>query len=69
MHATDRFMRFAAECKVMAKTTRNPEDRAIWNGLAQRWLRCAEFMDREQPNVHHASLGRRQRTFLHNTSH
>jgi hypothetical protein len=69
MHATDRFLRFAAECEVMAKFTRNREDKAVWNGLAQRWLRCAELIEREQANVHHASPGRRQRTFLQNMSH
>jgi hypothetical protein len=47
MHATDRFLRFAAECEVMAKFTRSPENRAVWKGLAERWLRCAELMDRE----------------------
>ncbi len=38
MHTTDRFLRFAAECEVMAKFTRSPENKAVWNGLAQRWL-------------------------------
>jgi hypothetical protein len=69
MHTTDRFLRFAAECEVMAKFTRNPQNKAVWNGLAQRWLRCAELMDQEQANVRLASAAKRQRTFLHNMAH
>jgi hypothetical protein len=69
MHTTDRFLRFAAECEVMAKFTRSPEDKAVWNGLAQRWLRCAELMDHERANTHRPNPARRQRTFLHNLPH
>jgi hypothetical protein len=61
MHATDRFLRFAAECEVMAKFTRNPQDKAVWNGLAQRWLRCAELMDQEHASMHRAATAKRQR--------
>jgi hypothetical protein len=49
--AMDRFLRFAAECEVMAKVTRSRENKAVWNGLAQRWLRCAEMMDQSRANV------------------
>jgi hypothetical protein len=69
MHTTDRFLRFAAECEVMAKFTRSPENKAVWNGLAQRWLRCAELMDQEQASVRLASAAKRHRTFLHNLAH
>jgi hypothetical protein len=69
MHTTDRFLRFAAECEVMAKYTRSPQDKAVWNGLAQRWLRCAELMDQEHASVHHARPPRRQRSFLQNMTH
>jgi hypothetical protein len=62
MHATDRFLRFAAECEVMAKFTRNPQDKAVWNGLAQRWLRCAELMDQEHASIRHAATAKRQRS-------
>ena len=37
MNTSDRFLRFAAECEVMAKFSRTPENRAVWNGLAERW--------------------------------
>jgi hypothetical protein len=70
MHTTDQFLRFAAECQVMARFTRNPENKAVWNGLAQRWLRCAELMDQEYTNVRHHKLSeKRHRTFLQNMAH
>ena len=52
MNILDRFLRFAAECEVMAKFSRSRENRAVWNGLAQRWLRCAELMDHQDSNDH-----------------
>jgi hypothetical protein len=69
MDATDRFVRFAAECEVMAKFSRNRETKAVWNGLAQRWLRCAELMDQEHANGYQTHSARRRRTFSHSLSH
>jgi hypothetical protein len=46
MAASEKFLRFAAECEVMAKFTRSPESRATWTRLAERWVRCAELIDR-----------------------
>ncbi len=47
MNTSDRFLRFAAECEVMAKFSRTPENRAVWSGLAQRWIHCAELVDQQ----------------------
>jgi hypothetical protein len=69
MDTSDRFLRFAAECEVMAKFTRRREDKAVWNGLAQRWLKCAELMGQEHSIAHHRNSGRRQRTALHSSAH
>jgi hypothetical protein len=70
MHTTDQFLRFAAECEMMAQFTRSPENKAVWNGLAQRWLRCAELMDQEHASVHHHKAPeKRHRTFLQNMAH
>ena len=68
MDTSDRFLRFAAECEVMAKFTRSREDKAVWNGLAQRWLKCAELMGQEHSTLHPRSA-RRQRTALHSSAH
>jgi hypothetical protein len=50
MNTADRFLRFAAECEVMAKFSRSRESRTVWNGLAQRWQRCAELMEQQYSN-------------------
>jgi hypothetical protein len=47
MNTADRFLRFAAECEVMAKISRSRENRTVWSGLAQRWQRCAELLDHQ----------------------
>jgi hypothetical protein len=68
MDASDRFLRFAAECEVMAKFTRSRQDKAVWNGLAQRWVKCAELLGQEHTITHHRSAARRQRTALHSSA-
>ena len=45
------------------------ENKAVWNGLAQRWLNCAELMGQEYTTVQHGNAAKRQRTFLHNLPH
>lgn len=61
MDASDRFFRFAAECEVMAKFTRNQENKAVWNGMAQRWLRCAELMERNHAQLERSHAARRRK--------
>jgi hypothetical protein len=69
MDATDRFLRFAAECEVMARVTRSRENKAVWNGLAQRWLRCAEMMDQSHSHAPHRShSAKRQRAVFQHVS-
>jgi hypothetical protein len=53
----EKFQRFAAECTAMANRTQNPEDREVWTGLAQRWLRCAALAEREESE----SIARRKK--------
>jgi hypothetical protein len=45
MNPTEKFRRFAAECQAMAKFARSPENKATWDHLATRWIRCAESID------------------------
>jgi len=46
MNASDRFLRFAAECEAMAKITRSPENVTVWHQMAERWLRIADLVER-----------------------
>jgi hypothetical protein len=49
--SVEQFQRFAAECEAMANGTRNRKDKEVWMGLAQRWLRCAALMEREEADA------------------
>jgi hypothetical protein len=69
MDTSDRFLRFAAECEVMAKFTRSRENKEVWNGLAQRWLKCAELMGQENSMVHQRNSERRHRGAVHSSTH
>ncbi len=42
INPADEFLKHAAECRQMAKATRNPAGKATWNRMAVRWLQCAE---------------------------
>jgi hypothetical protein len=52
MNTSEKFLRFAAECEVMAKFTRSAESRATWSRLAERWIRCAEMVERHGVSSH-----------------
>jgi len=43
--------RFASECEAMANGTRDPRDKQVWRGLAERWLRCAALIERDESDV------------------
>jgi hypothetical protein len=43
MSAAEKFRKFAGECRAMAKSARSRESKAIWDGLAVRWVQCAEL--------------------------
>ena len=69
MNTSDRFLRFAAECKVMAKCSRTPENRAVWSGLAQRWVRCAELVDQQDSNDRSRRSLKRHLKAVHTIQH
>jgi hypothetical protein len=43
MTPSEVFMRHAAECKFMARCSRDRENREVWKRMAERWVRCAEL--------------------------
>lgn len=45
MTSSEKFRKFAAECKSMAKFTHDPNNREAWNQMAERWSRCADTFD------------------------
>jgi hypothetical protein len=46
MDTAEKFRKFAAECQAMTKLARSSESKALWGGLAARWVRCAEIVER-----------------------
>jgi hypothetical protein len=48
MHMPDLFLARAAECEAMAKVASEPDSKAVWARMAERWHRCAEVEKREQ---------------------
>ena len=61
MNASDRFLRFAAECELMAKFTPSSENEAVWHRMAERWIRCAELIERQESVAHAAGSMKRDR--------
>jgi hypothetical protein len=48
MTPLEQFLRHAAECESMAQISRDPESKADWRLMAQRWSQCAERV-RQRP--------------------
>jgi hypothetical protein len=63
MNPSEEFRKHAVDCQQMAKFTRDPESKATWNRMAQRWIDCAErFKIETQAAVARAPLLRQQRS-------
>jgi hypothetical protein len=43
MHTPELFESRAAECEAMAKIAREPDSKADWTRMAERWHRCADL--------------------------
>jgi hypothetical protein len=61
MHPPDEFLKHAAECKQTAKFARDPQSKATWNQMADRWMRCAELANRQFLEARQGYLGKRVR--------
>ena len=69
MDPSEKFIRFAAECELMAKFTHDPENRTVWTRMAERWLRCARLYDRESSMVQSSGAAKRHRMPAHSPAH
>ena len=69
MSTSDRFLRFAAECEVMAEFSPSPENEAVWRQLAERWRKIADLFERQDSLAHTAGPMRRHRQPAHSWVH
>jgi hypothetical protein len=49
MVPAEEFIRHAAECESMAQSSRDPENKKVWRRMAERWMRCAELAQKQEP--------------------
>jgi len=69
MVPSEEFMRYAAQCEHTAGATRDPETKASWNRMAQRWLRCAELAQVNEAAARSRARERRHRILAQPAAH
>jgi hypothetical protein len=47
MNASAQFRQYAGDCETMSKVSRDPETKAVWKRMAERWLLCAKYAEHE----------------------
>lgn len=60
MHSPDLFLARALECEGMAKLAREPDSKAVWTRMADRWHQCAERETRAALTAHRSSEAHRR---------
>jgi hypothetical protein len=48
MDTAAEFRKYAANCKNMSRVSTDPETKALWSRMAERWLLCAKLAEDEQ---------------------
>jgi hypothetical protein len=58
------FRKYAAECNRTAKVSQDPETKALWRRMEERWLLCAKLADEDEQSV-----ARRRTNRVNSTQH
>jgi hypothetical protein len=69
MNPSDEFLKHAADCEQMAKFARDPESKATWNRMAERWRRCAEKFTTESLAARHQMATKRRQNAAPDWAH
>src|SRR5262245_20855438 len=69
MNPPDEFLKHAADCEQMAKFARDPQGKATWKRMAERWHRCAEKFTSESLAAHQAMAAKRRQGVAHDWAH
>ena len=65
MNPPTEFRRHAEECRRMARSTVNTEDRVLWDRMAERWLGCADRAQHDQEAAQALTRNGRHRKSAH----
>jgi hypothetical protein len=64
------FLNHAASCRTMAKVSDDPQNRVVWERMAERWLVCAKLaQERMSAARAQAENQRRHRGRVHGWAH
>jgi hypothetical protein len=45
------FRKYAANCKKMSKVSEDPEVKALWRRMEERWLLCAKLAEEDEQST------------------
>ncbi len=51
------FRKHAADCKKMAKVSNDPDTKAVWKRMAERWLLCAKLAEDRESSLGNPTSG------------
>ena len=51
MQPKKEFRRYSEECQSMSALSKDPETKALWQGMAERWTLCAKLTEQEDGSV------------------
>jgi hypothetical protein len=69
MYPPEEFLKYAADCKQMAKFTRDPVSKATWSRMAERWLLCAELAKSQSSTARYSAPAKQSRRPVPNWAH
>jgi hypothetical protein len=51
MDTAAEFRKYAANCNKTAKALKDPETKALWRRMEERWLLCAKLAEEDEQSV------------------
>jgi hypothetical protein len=51
MDTAAEFRKHAVDCNKMAEVSKDPENKAIWRRMGERWLLCAKLAEEEEQSA------------------
>jgi hypothetical protein len=67
MDTAAEFRKNAAYCKKMSRVSKDPETKAFWRRMAERWLLCAKLVEEDEQSA--ARILARRTTHINGFSH